>query len=105
MIQLLKNLLGMGPRVDLAEMIAKGATVIDVRSRGEYSAGHAKGSVNIPLDQLPGYVKKLKNKQAPIITCCASGMRSASAKAFLKAQGYCNVHNAGPWTRVNKYSK
>jgi len=40
---------------------------------------------------------QLKDKQKPIITCCASGMRSASAKNILKANGYEQVHNGGSW--------
>lgn len=105
MIQTIKNILGIGPKVNLGELIANGAIIIDVRTKGEFSSGHAKGSVNVPLDQLSGHLKKLKNKEDAIITCCASGMRSASAKSFLKGQGYTNVHNAGPWFKLNKYCK
>jgi phage shock protein E len=105
MIQKIKNMLGIGPKVNLGELIASGATILDVRSKGEYSSGHAKGSINVPLDQLSGYLKKIKSKEHPVITCCASGMRSASAKSFLKGQGYTNVHNAGPWFTLNKHCK
>lgn len=105
MIQLIKNLFGIGPKVDLGDLISKGAMVIDVRTRGEFSGGHAKNSVNIPLDQLSDNLKKIKNKEQVIITCCASGMRSASAKSYLKSQGYANVHNAGSWYSVKKYTK
>jgi phage shock protein E len=105
MIQKIKNMLGIGPKVNLGELISTGATILDVRSRGEYSSGHAKGSINIPLDQLSGYLKKIKSKEHPLITCCASGMRSASAKTFLKRQGFTNVYNAGPWFTLNKHCK
>ena len=37
------------------------------------------------------------NKNQVIITCCASGMRSASAKSYLKSAGYQQVYNAGSW--------
>lgn len=97
MINTLKSIFGLGPKVDFKELIANGAIVIDVRSKGEFSGGHAKGSVNIPLDQLSSGIKKLKDKEKVIITCCASGMRSASAKAILKSNGFANVHNAGSW--------
>lgn len=97
MLQMIKNMLGIGPKVNIGELIANGAVIIDVRTRGEFSSGHAKGAVNVPLDQLAEYLKKLKSKEDVIITCCASGMRSASAKNFLKRQGYKHVHNAGPW--------
>lgn len=105
MLQKIKNILGIGPKVDMGQLIANGALIIDVRTRGEYSLGHAKGSVNVPLDQLQGYLKKLRDKDACIITCCASGMRSATAKSLLMGQGYKNVHNAGPWMRLNNYCK
>jgi phage shock protein E len=71
--------------------------ILDVRSRGEFEMGHIKESINIPLDQLNNNLVKLKNKDKPLITCCSSGMRSASAKALLKLNGYTNVYNGGGW--------
>jgi rhodanese-related sulfurtransferase len=43
---------------------------------------------------------KLKDKNKPIITCCASGMRSASAKSILVANGFTQVHNGGGWNSL-----
>lgn len=97
MLDSLKQLFGLGPKVDYAELVKKGAIILDVRSKGEYSGGHIKGSINIPLDSLGGNLNKIKNKNQPIITCCASGMRSASAKGILKSNGYTTVHNGGGW--------
>jgi phage shock protein E len=105
MFEFLKNLLGLGPKVDLSELIQQGATIIDVRTRAEYSSGHVKGSVNIPLDQLSAQLSKLKDKNQPIITCCASGMRSSSAKGILRSAGYTNVHNGGAWQSVHQLKK
>jgi rhodanese-related sulfurtransferase len=105
MINTIKQLLGMGPKVDLTDLIRNGATIIDVRTKGEFNGGHVRGSVNIPLDQLSGQLKKLKNKEHPIITCCASGMRSGSAKNLLQRAGYTNVHNGGSWMRVSNKTK
>lgn len=105
MIQALKKLFGGGPKVDLGALISEGAMIVDVRSRAEYASGHVKGSVNIPLDQLAGSLKKFKSKEDPIITCCASGMRSGSAKNYLQAMGFTNVHNGGSWMSVKRYSK
>ena len=96
MLQAIKNLLGIGPKVDFKELLQNGATIIDVRSKGEYQGGHIKGSVNIPLDILSSNVSKIK-KDKPVITCCASGMRSASAKAMLKSRGFAEVYNGGGW--------
>lgn len=95
----------MGPKVDFQTLLSQGGVIIDVRTRGEYAGGHVKGSVNVPLDQLGDQLKKFKDKNQPIITCCASGMRSSSAKSFLKNQGYTNVHNGGSWMSLRRYSK
>ena len=97
MINMLKNLFGLGTSTDYAQLVADGATIIDVRSPGEYSGGHIKGSINIPLGDLTQNLTKLK-KDKPIITCCASGMRSASAKNVLSANGFTQVYNGGGWS-------
>ena len=97
MINLLKNLFGLGTPTDFAKLVAEGATVIDVRSSGEYSGGHIKGSINIPLGNLTQNLSTLK-KDKPIITCCASGMRSASAKNVLVSNGFSQVYNGGGWS-------
>ncbi len=100
MINTIKNLLGFGPKVDYAELVSQGAIILDVRSKGEYAGGHIKGSINISVDTLNSNLVKLKDKNKPIITCCASGMRSASAKSILKSNGYTNVHNGGAWSSL-----
>jgi phage shock protein E len=102
MIQFIKNLLGLGEKIDLGELIAKGAKIIDVRSVGEFQGGHLNNSINIPLDKLRENLSKL-DKYHVIITCCASGMRSASAKSILKSNGFVEVHNGGGWTNLRKY--
>lgn len=94
----------MGPKTDLGEVLAKGGIIIDVRTPGEYAGGHIKGSVNIPLAALQGQLGKLK-KEKPVITCCASGMRSGSARTMLLANGFAEVHNAGSWYNLKKYEK
>ncbi|HEY8660404.1 MAG TPA: rhodanese-like domain-containing protein [Hanamia sp.] len=96
MIQALKNLFGIGPKVNFNELIGQGAIIIDVRTKGEYQSGHIKGSINIPLENLRNNLSKIK-KDKCIVTCCASGMRSASAKSILKSNGFNEVHNGGGW--------
>jgi rhodanese-related sulfurtransferase len=100
MINTIKSLLGFGPKVNYKELIQNGAQIIDVRTKGEYASGHIKGSINIPLNELSSQVKKIK-KDKVVITCCASGMRSASAKAQLKSMGFNEVHNGGGWYSLN----
>jgi len=103
MLNTIKNILGLGSKINMKELIENGAVILDVRSKGEYAGGHVKGSVNIPVSDLQGSLKKLKDKNKPIITCCAPGMRSATAKSILQNAGYTNVHNGGSWYSVNNH--
>jgi len=96
---LLTNLFGKS--VDYSTLVRAGAIIIDVRSPGEFAGGHIKGSKNIPLQELPKKLNSLP-KDKVIITCCASGMRSASAKNTLKSNGFKEVHNGGGWMRLKE---
>lgn len=104
MLEFLKNLVGGGTSADFKELVDKGAQIIDVRSPAEYSSGHIKGSLNIPLDKLSTNLNKIK-KDVPIITCCASGGRSSSAKGLLERNGYQEVYNGGSWRGLNEKLK
>jgi len=105
MIQLLKSLLGLGPKVDYAGLVKQGAVVLDVRTKGEFNGGHIRGSVNIPVDQLNNNIGRLSDKNKVIITCCASGNRSGMAKRILASKGYTQVYNGGGWMSLrNKLS-
>ncbi|MBS1773326.1 MAG: rhodanese-like domain-containing protein [Bacteroidetes bacterium] len=101
---ILSKLFGIGPKVDLGQLINEGAIILDVRTTGEYAGGHVKGSINIPVDQLKNKMSGLK-KDKTIITCCASGMRSGAARGMLKANGFVEVHNGGSWASLKKYER
>lgn len=98
MFQSLKSLFGGGPATDFKALVNQGATIIDLRSKAEYASGHIKGSLNIPLDTLQNNLAKI-SKSKPVITCCASGMRSASAKGILQNNGF-EVYNGGGWSSL-----
>lgn len=100
MFDSIKKLFGFGPSVNYADLVQQGAIILDVRSKAEYSGGHINGSINISVDTLSSNLSKLKDKNKTIITCCASGMRSASAKSILKSNGYTNVYNGGGWSNL-----
>ena len=89
--------------MDLSELIKNEATIIDVRSKAEFAIGHAKGSINIPLEQIGSSTEKLKSYNK-IITCCRSGNRSGMAKRTLESKGFKNVTNGGSWQNVNQNS-
>jgi len=88
------------PKSDLKEMLSKGALLIDVRSRGEFAGGYAKGSKNIPLNELPNSLQQL-DKEQNIVVVCASGMRSSQAVNLLKQNGFTNCYNGGSWYNFN----
>ena len=102
MIETIKKMLGIGPKTDFAELVKQGAMILDVRTKNEYAGGHIRGSVNIPVEQLSNNLSKLKDKKKVIITCCASGMRSASAKGILTSNGFSNVYNGGGWQSLER---
>lgn len=96
MFENLKRALGFGPKMDYLQLKKQGAIIIDVRTKNEFGGGHIKGSINIPLQNLQNRLSKI-NKDKPIITCCASGMRSATARRILKSNGCKEVYNGGGW--------
>lgn len=100
MINRLKKLFGLSAKVNYTDLVKQGAIILDVRSKAEYLNGHIKDSINIPVDTLRNNLFKLKDKNQPIITCCASGMRSASAKSILKSSGFTKVYNGGGWSSL-----
>jgi phage shock protein E len=100
MINTLKKIFGFGPGVNYSQLVNEGAIILDVRSKGEFAGGHIKGAINISVDTLRSNLSKLKDKNQPIITCCASGMRSASAKSILQSNGFTQVYNGGGWSSL-----
>ena len=95
MFGFLKNMFG-GTSVDFAELVKNGAQIIDVRTPAEFKNGHIKNAKNIPLQSLNQNLSKI-SKNKPVITCCASGARSAAAKNVLENSGFSEVYNGGGW--------
>lgn len=70
---------------------AENATLLDVRTAREYSAGHFEGFINIPIDELRERIAELDSAK-PIYTICHSGVRSHSASRILSNLGF-DVYN------------
>ena len=83
-------------------LVENGAIIIDVRTPQEFASGNIPGSMNIPLQSLDNRCAQFVDKQANYIVCCASGMRSSSAKSILQSKGFTHVHNAGSWVSLMK---
>ena len=98
MLAFLKKIFG-GTTVNYKELVSNGAIIVDVRTSGEFKAGHIPGSKNFPLDNIRTKVAELKKLNKPVITVCRSGARSGMAKGILKSAGI-EVYNGGAWTSL-----
>jgi hydroxyacylglutathione hydrolase len=63
---------------------AEGALLVDVRERSEWDAGHAPGAIHIPYENVRARAHELPLDR-PIVTYCASGIRSSLAASILQA--------------------
>lgn len=63
------------------------AVLVDIRFPDEYEAWHIKGSINIPLNDLPKRMHELP-KEKLIVTACPHNDRSNMARLFLTLNGY-----------------
>ena len=66
-MNILQQLFGGGSKADIKARIAEGAFLVDVRTPGEFSSGHVKGSVNIPLDRVQTQLATFKNRKNIIV--------------------------------------
>lgn len=88
----------------LAERIACGATVVDVREPAEYAEARVPGAVNIPMRHVPGRIAEL-DRTAPVYLICATGNRSGVMAEVLATAGYDAVNVPGgtaAWVRAGR---
>jgi phage shock protein E len=100
-MKIFQKLFGSGRTTDLKNAIEQGAFLVDVRTPAEFAQGHVKGSVNIPLDRIPGQLSQFKGRKN-IIVFCLSGGRSSKAKSILENNGFTHIINGGTWKHVNQ---
>ena len=72
--------------------VIEGATVLDVRERDEYAAGHVPEAVHIPLGELAGRVDEVPGDR-PVVAYCGQGERSGTAVSILERAGRTEVVN------------
>lgn len=96
---LARRSMGGGNVEDIKDLVASGATLVDVRTPAEYASGHIDGAVNVPVDTLSERLKELGPKDSNIVLYCRSGARSGRAKAMLEQQGFERVVNLGAMSR------
>lgn len=69
-------------------------TLLDTRTTGEYSRGHADGFINLPLDELRDRLSEL-DPDKPVYVMCQSGLRSYLACRILTQHGFTCYNFAG----------
>ena len=74
------------------------ATLLDVRTPGEYAAGHAEGFVNLPVDDLREHLAEIPADK-PVYLICQSALRSYIACRILSQHGLRCSHLSGGWRR------
>ena len=72
---------------DLANELAKGKLLLDVRTKAEVLNGHFENSINIPLDELRERLSELDSSKEYIISC-HSGLLSYIGERILKQNGF-----------------
>lgn len=74
------------------EAVAAGATILDVRSQGEYAAGHMPGAVWVSDADYQNVLSSM-DKSASYVVYCASGSRSAAAVAYMESAGFTSIYH------------
>jgi rhodanese-related sulfurtransferase len=79
---------------DLAERLAAGASLVDVREPDEFAAAHVAGARLIPLSTVPDNLDAFRS-EGPTFVICRSGGRSMRACELVAARGIEVVNVAG----------
>ena len=81
--------MGSTPEIDIEEFAAarSSGTIVDVRERYEYAAGHVSGALPIPMGQLPAQLQDL-DRTRPVYVICATGNRSLAMTDLLRVAGF-----------------
>lgn len=78
---------------ELADLVAGGADVIDVREHLEYAVGHIAGSRVVPLETLRADPDAVLERGRPVVFICAKGVRSLAAAKLADRFGYENIYS------------
>lgn len=62
-------------------------TLVDVRTPEEFAQGHARGAINIPVQELGARLGELSRVKR-VVVYCRSGARSATAARLLRMAGF-----------------
>lgn len=88
-----------------AEVIDKDVQWVDVRTPGEFSAGHIDDAINIDISNSDTFAEKFEklDKEKPVYIYCQVGGRSKRAAEVLKDMGFKSVFDYsggyGEWSK------
>ena len=78
----------------LSDALAAGTApaILDVRSREEYAAGHLRGAINLPFNEVGRRVTELAAfLDQPLVVYCGHGPRAWMAGVVLRRHGFRQV--------------
>jgi molybdopterin/thiamine biosynthesis adenylyltransferase/rhodanese-related sulfurtransferase len=79
------------PEADALREASK-ATLLDVREASEWDQGHVPGAIHISKSYIEQQIEAaVPDRDAPVVTYCAGGVRSLFAAQTLRDMGYTNV--------------
>jgi Uncharacterized conserved protein len=89
--------LRLGPSLEIDELRRRleedpRLVVLDVRTAGDYAAGHIGGALNVPLEELESRLDELASQQEhPVAIVCTTDHRSRKAAGILAREGFADV--------------
>ena len=72
------------------DAVASGKLILDVRPAADFTVGHFKGAVNLPIEDMERDYARVP-RDVPVFVHCASGAKSTKAYDILSRKGYTNV--------------
>lgn len=96
------------PAEEFAQIIkADSVVLVDVRTAGEYDAGHIENARNIDVlkDTFRSITIGTLPKDKTIAVYCRSGKRSLKAAAILAKEGYKVINLRGGWLEWTGYKR
>ncbi|MCF2857940.1 rhodanese-like domain-containing protein [Pseudoalteromonas sp. SMS1] len=80
------------------QMSSNAFKIVDVRTPEEFAAGHIKGAINIPYDQIEAQSAKLETlKSDTLVVYCRSGRRASIFEGILQKRGFKLKHLEGDY--------
>lgn len=82
------------PQAFLAKAAEPGVVVLDVRTPGEFAAGHVEGAVNFDVEDA-GFAAAIAglDHAATYVVYCHSGRRSGIATSTMADAGFTSLYN------------